>query len=191
MPKDYISREDAISCVKHAWAKGLEPTQYLEELDAIDVACVNFEDKDCDGEQLCACLGIVREKLKKLKEYEDIGLSPEEVKNLNNGIIPNHWSELFIAECEDRLIVLPCKVGGKLWVKDRDGKPRKMVLDAPDIRCHCAKEDNLCVALCDSPNAGVCAYRLKNDGTDFGKSVFLTREEAEKTLERSKTNDKP
>lgn len=37
MPKDYISREDAISCVKHAWAKGLEPTQYLEELDAVDV----------------------------------------------------------------------------------------------------------------------------------------------------------
>lgn len=42
MPKDYISREDAISCVKHAWAKGLEPTQYMEDLDAADVVSWDF-----------------------------------------------------------------------------------------------------------------------------------------------------
>lgn len=42
MPKDYISREDAISCVKHAWAKGLEPTQYLEELEAANVVTWEF-----------------------------------------------------------------------------------------------------------------------------------------------------
>lgn len=29
---DLISRQDAIDVVKHAWAKGLEPTQYIEEL---------------------------------------------------------------------------------------------------------------------------------------------------------------
>lgn len=29
---DLISRRDAIDVVRHAWAKGLEPTQYLEEL---------------------------------------------------------------------------------------------------------------------------------------------------------------
>ena len=38
MPDEYISREAAIGAVKHAWAKGLEPSQYIEILPAADVA---------------------------------------------------------------------------------------------------------------------------------------------------------
>lgn len=34
---DYISRQDAIEAAKHAWAKGLEPTQYIEQIPAADV----------------------------------------------------------------------------------------------------------------------------------------------------------
>lgn len=34
---DYIKREDALSAVKHAWAKGLEPSQYIEIIPAADV----------------------------------------------------------------------------------------------------------------------------------------------------------
>ena len=78
--------------------------------------------------------------------------------------------------------VLPCKVGRSLWVHDKDGKPREMELDPPDIRCHCRDEDNLCMALCGAKKTGVCAYRLRNDGTDIGKTVFLTREAAEAAL---------
>ena len=37
---NYISREAAIEAVKHAWAKGLEPSQYIEILPAADVAPV-------------------------------------------------------------------------------------------------------------------------------------------------------
>ena len=37
---EYIEREDAIQAVKHAWAKGLEPSQYLEIIPADDVAPV-------------------------------------------------------------------------------------------------------------------------------------------------------
>ena len=40
MSKDYIKREDAILAMKHAWAKGLEPTQYIEQIPAADVAPV-------------------------------------------------------------------------------------------------------------------------------------------------------
>lgn len=126
----------------------------------------------------------------RLAEYEDTGLEPEvcvEYKKFEDEAVSKNVPfsriiELMNADADGRLMVLPCKVGGELWVNDKDGKPRRMVLDAPDIRCHCAKEDNLCMALCDSPNAGICAYRLKNDGTDFGKTVFLTREEAEAAL---------
>lgn len=93
--------------------------------------------------------------------------------------------EICEAERQGRLVVLPCKVGDTVYVHDRDGKPREMVLDTPDIRCHCAKEENICMALCDSKQTGICAYRLKNDGSDLGKTVFLTREEAEAALKEA------
>ena len=38
MSKEYIGREEAILAVRHAWAKGLEPTQYIEQIPAADVA---------------------------------------------------------------------------------------------------------------------------------------------------------
>ena len=36
----YIKRGEAIEAVKHAWAKGLEPSQYIEVISAADVAPV-------------------------------------------------------------------------------------------------------------------------------------------------------
>ena len=36
----YIERSAAIEAAKHAWAKGLEPSQYIEALPAADVAPV-------------------------------------------------------------------------------------------------------------------------------------------------------
>ena len=59
MPDEYISREAAIEAVKHAWAKGLEPSQYIEILPAADVAEV-VRCKDCAkhyivlGRDMCA-----------------------------------------------------------------------------------------------------------------------------------------
>lgn len=35
---EYIEREAAIEAVRHAWAKGLEPSQYIEVIQAADVA---------------------------------------------------------------------------------------------------------------------------------------------------------
>lgn len=40
MSKEYIGREEAILAVRHAWAKGLEPTQYIEQIPAADVTLV-------------------------------------------------------------------------------------------------------------------------------------------------------
>ena len=37
MSKEYIGREEAILAVRHAWAKGLEPTQYIEQIPTADV----------------------------------------------------------------------------------------------------------------------------------------------------------
>lgn len=37
---EYIKREEAIEAAKHAWAKGLETSQYLEIIPEADVATV-------------------------------------------------------------------------------------------------------------------------------------------------------
>ena len=94
--------------------------------------------------------------------------------------------ELVEADRDGRCVVLPCKVGGSLWVHDKDGKPREMKLDNPDIRGNCREEDNLCMVLCGAKKTGVCSYRLRNDGTDIGKKVFLTHEDAQAALEKEK-----
>lgn len=80
---------------------------------------------------------------------------------------------------KSRIIELPCKVGEEIYVMNRANIPQRMILDKPDIRCHCAKEDDLCMALCDDKKHGICAYRFNNDGSDIGEKVFLTKEEAE------------
>ena len=83
---------------------------------------------------------------------------------------------------KSRFIELPCKVGDEIYVLNRGNIPQKMILDEPDIRCHCPKEDNLCMALCDDIKHNICAYRFKNDGSDIGEKVFRTKSEAEAKL---------
>lgn len=132
-----------------------------------------------------------------LRAYEATGLTPESVEVLKlsvmgkaiteikefNGLPVNRLRELAEADKDGRVVVLPCKVGDTLWVTGRDNVPREMALEAPDIRTVCTDEDNLCMSTCNRKPDGFCAYRLRNDGADVGKSVFLTREEAEKALE--------
>ena len=133
----------------------------------------------------------------KLMPYLNIGLSPDELKALMlasagtcvaeikafNGIAIDRLCDLAEADRDGRVVVLPCKVGDTLWVTGRDNVPREMELEAPDIRTVCTDEDNLCMSTCNRKPDGFCAYRLRNDGADIGKTVFLTREEAEAALE--------
>ena len=69
--------------------------------------------------------------------------------------------ELAEADRDGRCVVLPCKVGDSLWILDRDNKPREMELDAPDIRCHCREDDNLCMVTCSAKGVGVCASTMR------------------------------
>ena len=58
---EYIERSAAIEAAKHAWAKGLEPSQYIEALPAADVAPVvhtRWAHLGCD-EWCCPVCGFV------------------------------------------------------------------------------------------------------------------------------------
>lgn len=60
---EYIEHSAAIEAVKHAWAKGLEPSQYIEILPAADVAPV-VRCKDCTHlyGTLCTACGLLPRK---------------------------------------------------------------------------------------------------------------------------------
>ena len=143
---------------------------------------------------------IIRQLYSALAAYEDTGITAEDIMATVSipmfvkaasavlGTTPERLRELAEADKGGRVVVLPCKVGGTLWVTGRDNVPREMELEAPDIRAVCTDEDNLCMSTCNRKPDGFCAYRLRNDGADIGKTVFLTREEAEKALE-AKSND--
>lgn len=57
---EYIEREAAIQAAKHAWAKGLEPTQYVEIIPVADVAGVihgkwTWKQGVAEDEYYCIC----------------------------------------------------------------------------------------------------------------------------------------
>ena len=60
---DYIKREDAIEAAKHAWAKGLEPLQYIEIIPAADVAPMRHRSiietiEDGRMKRIFSCCGV-------------------------------------------------------------------------------------------------------------------------------------
>ena len=70
---EYIERQEAIGAAKHAWAKGLEPSQYLEIIPAEDVAPVRHGRwlcVDTDTEQFFLC------NICKKKEYWESDYCP-------------------------------------------------------------------------------------------------------------------
>lgn len=109
----------------------------------------------------------------RLKAYEDTGLTPEKVTSLQKD-----WSDLCTAvgECggldrvkefavankDGRAVVLPCKVGDTVYILRR-------TFDGADV----VGETEL----------------WWDDIPKLGKTVFLTREEAEQTLRKEKVTE--
>ena len=115
----------------------------------------------------------------RLKQYEDIGLEPEKIVFLKNVVddafsdkpeFTEHIRELLRTEKDGRLVVLPCKVGDTIY---RCGDPIKKIYEWQIAYVEVYEDETVFVD--DSDNTFVEA--------DIGKTVFLTREEAEKALE--------
>lgn len=134
-----------------------------------------------------------RKVWEKLKAYEDIGLEPEEVNDAvvgaklmaksklvsAFGVAAERLRELAEADKAGRLVVLPCKPGDILWTFS--SYPIKQVYSfqvcsftATDIRTPNGR------TMMNTSRCGVI------DVLAVGKTVFLTREEAEKALEAMK-----
>ena len=119
----------------------------------------------------------------RLAAYEDIGMTPEEIKapftedtmiNLEAqalGVEPSRLREIAEADKDGRCVVLPCKVGDTVGRIIRDGEPHITRDEVRDM--YFADDMTPCVELV----GGRVTFTEK-----FGKTVFLSREEAEKAL---------
>ena len=120
----------------------------------------------------------------RLAAYEDTGLTPEEIKapftedtmiNLAAqalGVEPSRIREIAEADKDGRCVVLPCKVGDTVWRIVRDGEPHITRDEVRDM--YFADDMTPCVELV----GGRVTFTEK-----FGKTVFLSRAEAERALQ--------
>ena len=119
----------------------------------------------------------VREIINRLAAYEDTGLEPEKIEDRQDvclWIPEERFSEIIKAEQEGRLVVLPCKIGDEVWCIKRFNRARKVV-SAHVSEMYFSSEMRLVI---------VCYHAVRGE---LGKTVFLTRAEAEKAMEGEKT----
>ena len=117
-----------------------------------------------------------------LAAYEDTGLEPEEIQSwdLRNNVWRDTWERYSRAEHEGRLIVLPCKVGDTVYTAQR-GVVSELSVDHFELY-------NAGIWVSWNLISGIYG-NFRMDGfpaSDIGKTIFITREEAEAALERSK-----
>lgn len=168
---------------------------------------LTFDGNFCDIAQCrtipCPCNNACTQKQvwERLKAYEDAGLMPAEVHSMSgewcammsvlNGIGSyDRLRELAEADKEGRLVVLPCKVGDILY---------KIFKERAKCSAYgeCFDEYSCCGCECECDSTIQYVIRPIQPNTlpslvqyigDIGKTVFLTREEAEKSLEAMKND---
>lgn len=128
----------------------------------------------------------------KLKKYEDTGLTPAEVLSMHgewNAMMSvlnsiggyDRLRELAEADKAGRVVVLPCRVGQRVFsLLDTD----KYISEC-EVK-HIGLGNGLGFADIEPIGARGRKYGVSLKG--FGETVFLTREEAEKALEEAKRN---
>ena len=147
---------------------------------------LTFEGNFCDIAQCrelpCPYDGNCTQKevWERLKAYEDAGLSPQacaEAREIEETLSGCDYSisrmvELMKADKDGRVVVLPCKVGDAVWRIVWDGEPHITRDEVRDM--YFADDMTPCVELV----GGRVTFTEK-----FGKTVFLSRAEAERALQ--------
>lgn len=134
---------------------------------------------------------MARDLYGRLKAYEDTGVEPESVEALKlsmmgkaisevtefDGLPIDRLRELAEADKDGRVVVLPCKRGDELWTYCNHPVKRVYSFTISDV----------------STLNGRTVLNTLGIGTirpeDIGKTVFLTREEAERAMEGRKESD--
>lgn len=127
------------------------------------------------------CTAVPAAYCQLLRQYLGTLMTPEQVANAKT-IIESAFAEdtskaerirkLLAADKDGRCVVLPCKVGDTVWRIVRDGEPHITRDEVRDM--YFADDMTPCVELV----GGRVTFTEK-----FGKTVFLSRAEAERALQ--------
>ena len=136
-------------------------------------------------------VSIIQRLCNRLAAYEDTGLEPEEIERIVDAYGRGHTlrtesaerleivreiktdrlRELAKAEKDERLVVLPCKVGDAVYWLHNDV--------ITECRVHRVQMNRTGLFICLKSKVSHGAFRVD---ICLGKTVFLTREEAEAAL---------
>jgi hypothetical protein len=112
-------------------------------------------------------LQCILDCFERLAAYEDTGLTPEETEDIAK------------AKADGRLVVLPCKIGTKVYFISQDCE-----------MCRSLQKDEPCL-FGDCPYRGITETIFTYGAIgQFGKTVFLTREEAEAALRKEQSDER-
>ena len=132
--------------------------------------------------------GFKQGGVERLAAYEDTGLTPQACAEAREAgkvlsscdISFGRLAELLTADRDGRLVVLPCKVGDTVY----EGTSRKTI---SEYRVKAIRVELFCTFIEWDIVAGFVDKSIFGVPVDeIGKTVFLTREEAEKALEAMK-----
>ena len=118
----------------------------------------------------------------RLAAYEDTGLEPEEIREVQAALAPilfGRFRDIMEAERAGRLVVLPCGVNNTTWYADKDADRVLMGY----VSSYQILSDGAVYFEFTNVESDVEWVSVELPIEDFGKSVFLTREEAERVLE--------
>ena len=142
------------------------------------------------GKPMADCTALYcRNRLKnRLAAYEDTGLTPEDcarATEIDDILLDEYYPsgrmrELIKADKDGRVVVLPCKVGDRLY--EVTGRKTISVYKVRAIRVELF---GLFIAW-DIEEGFVWQSLAGINAGEIGKTVFLTREETEKALEEMK-----
>jgi hypothetical protein len=128
-------------------------------------------------------LRCIMDSFNRLAAYEDSGLTPEEVQELKVSvkICEDCWNHAQ-AKAEGRLVVLPCKIGDEVWFLEKQ-------LDIANGTCSTVISEYIVTEIRGNKYNPLW-YMASSEGcthrdfhpTEIGKTVFLTKEAAEKAL---------
>ena len=138
---------------------------------------------------------MARDLYGRLKAYEDTGLEPGVVETVKLALAAKHMVdletlnntpisrlvELAEADKDGRVVVLPCKVGDTVYMIERIFDIDNGVRDEICARKVIGHGGNNLNKLWLIGSGGICNVSIFV--SEFGKTVFLTHEEAKKALE--------
>ena len=129
----------------------------------------------------CSVGELIDVLLRQLADYEDTGLTPEGVKDLqfrvrttelSTGASLHHVIDLVQAEKAGRLLILPCKIGDTVYILDEDNVYEAIIWNTESYKN--VRGDLVVLFVCGT------------DGTfsleDWGKTVFSDERQALQAL---------